>query len=89
MEFYQGVVSGVIRPEQFIRWTIECIISLSFSLGIYGETCGYFQGKKELRQADPISSLIFVMAMEYFSRLMKKMSKKVPFLFIIDAVSLG
>lgn len=55
---------------------MECITSPSFSLGINGETYGYFRGGNGLRQGNPISTLIFVLAMDCFSRLMNKMCKK-------------
>lgn len=41
----------------------------------------FFQGRSGIRQGDPISPHIFVLAMEYFTRLMKKMSKGIEFGF--------
>lgn len=41
----------------------------------------FFKGKKEISQEDPISPLLFVIVMDYFSRLMKKLSRKPEFYF--------
>lgn len=50
-------------------------------LSINGDSCGFFQGKRVLRQGVLISPLIFVMAINYFSRPMKKLCKKEEFQF--------
>lgn len=54
----------------FRCWILTCIQSPSYSLAVNGGVHGYFKGGKGLRQGDPISPLIFVLVIEYFSRLM-------------------
>jgi hypothetical protein len=57
-------------PDRFLSWIKEYITSPKFSICINGTLVGYFEGKKGLRQGDPISPYLFVLAMEVFSRLM-------------------
>ena len=53
-----------------MSWIRECITSLKFSVCINGTLVCYFEGKKGLRQSDPISPYLFVLAVEVFSRIM-------------------
>jgi hypothetical protein len=52
----------------------ECITSRKFFVCINGTLVGYFEWKKGLRQGDPISSYLFVLAMEVFSRIMANLT---------------
>jgi hypothetical protein len=46
------------------------VSSTSFSVQVNGELFGFFKGKRGLRQGDPIFPFLFVLCLEYPSRLL-------------------
>ncbi|KAL0293333.1 UNVERIFIED_CONTAM: hypothetical protein Sradi_6943100 [Sesamum radiatum] len=68
-------------PPLFITWIMKCVSTSSFLVVLNGSLHGFFAGKKDLRQGDPMSSALFLLSMEYFSRLIKRKTSKSDFNF--------
>lgn len=66
-------------PPCFISWVMTCITNTRYSLNINGGIFGFFCGKKGFRQGDPLSPLIFVICMEYLSRIMRYVGRQPSF----------
>lgn len=79
--FLKDLLSALHFPEKFIAIVMECISSPKFSLNLNGGLHGYFAGCRGLRQGDPMSPLLFVLVMDYFTRLMQYVGMKKEFKF--------
>lgn len=88
-EFLREMLVALNFPQKFIGWIMACVTSPSFSLCINGSSHGFFQGKRGLRQGDPMSPLLFVICMEYLSRLLLFAGKQKDYFFHYRCKSLA
>ena len=79
--FLQDLLQALNFPPIFKLWIMACITSFHFTIALNGQQGDFFPGKRGLKQGDPLSPLLFVLSMEYLSRLFKKTSSLPGFEF--------
>ncbi|XP_075083660.1 uncharacterized protein LOC142167393 [Nicotiana tabacum] len=58
--------------ERWIRWIKFCIITVKYSILINGGPVGFFSPQKGLKQEDPLSPFLFILAMEGLRKMLDK-----------------
>lgn len=68
--FVENLLMNLLFPTKFIKWIMACLRSAHYFLILNGRIQGEFERKKGLRQGDPMSPLLFVLTMEYLTRVL-------------------
>ncbi|KAL9226024.1 hypothetical protein vseg_001879 [Gypsophila vaccaria] len=79
--FIHGMLNALKFPAHFTALIMECITTPTFSFALNGQQFGYLKGRRGLRQGDPMSPLLFTIAMEYLTRIHMVMSDHRDFKF--------
>lgn len=79
--FLRFALTTIGLPQRFVDWVMECVSSTTYSIRINGELHDWFPGRRGLRQGDPLSPLLFVICMEFLSRMIKRETATAAFRF--------
>lgn len=69
--FLEEVLAGMQLPHGLISWIMCCVRSVTYSIMINGCPSSAFKAKRGVRQEDPLSPYLFVLVMDYLTRLLK------------------
>lgn len=79
--FLEQVLISLNFPSGFVGWVMTCVKTVSYSIIVNGKPTPPFEARKGLRQRDLLSPFLFVLAMEYLSRLLRRLGKNPDFNF--------
>ncbi|GAA0141530.1 hypothetical protein LIER_02655 [Lithospermum erythrorhizon] len=71
-DFLRVVMVKMQFPDNFIKLMHAYISTVSYSVMVNGDQCGYFKSSRGLRQGDPFSPYLFLLCTERFIHLIRE-----------------
>ncbi|XP_062080939.1 uncharacterized protein LOC133785740 [Humulus lupulus] len=77
----EDILAAFCFPNQFINWIMMCLKDSSYSILMNGRVHGCFTSRRGLKQGDPISPLLFVLVIKFFTRMFIQATQNKDFKF--------
>lgn len=66
------ILKSMNFPDKFLKWVKLCLSTVSFSINLNGSLTGRFTSTRGIRQGDPLSHSLFILAMEGFNQILNQ-----------------
>ena len=76
--FLRSILIGFGFHYKMVEWIMVCVTTTSYSICVNGDLHGWFNGKRGLRQGDPLSPYLFTLVMEVLTLILQKKVNNSP-----------
>jgi hypothetical protein len=78
-EYILAGLTAIGIPQSMINWINTCLSTAHYTISINGESHGFFKATRGIRQGDPLSPYLFVLAMEGLGGILHKAAQQTTF----------